>query len=310
MGMHRERPAGGNPSLAEARFTAMHLIYVDESGNTGANLDDAEQPVYFLAAVFVSEDAWMGCHQYWRNQVLGLTRELAHGRGIECPPELHAADVYHGTRCFRGIARPDRERIIRAVLSTLQHPLDVVYAACHKKQLGLHEWDDQVEGARWFVERFLWYPEHIWAPDGSLYPELPGALAWSLLLPACNAHLARLAKEGPAHGLVIADRSTLQDFARRTVRATELISLADHAGPLSEDEIVEDQVFVNLLDTVHFVDSHESPCIQLADFVAYFIMRAWRAGNWERPGPEPHYDEFVRPAVRGAYHYPQENNDG
>lgn len=199
--------------------------------------------------------------------------------------------------------RGKREQIIRAALSTLQHyRLDVIYSACHKKRLASQDWQGQVE-RRWLVERFL-YPGQIGRPAEPLQPELPGALTWSLLLPGCSAHLAGVAAGGPAHGLLIADRSKLQDYARRSVRATELISLVDHPGPLSEDEVLEDQVFLNLLDTVHFVDSHESPYIQLADFVAYFIMRAWRAGTWEAPGPEAHYDELVRPAIRRAYHYP------
>ena len=288
----------------------MYLIYVDESGNTGARLDDPQQPVDLLAAVFVPEQVWLRGYLYWRNQVLWQTQKLAAHAGMPCPPELHAADVYHGARRFRGMPRPAREQIIRAVLTMLDlYHLDVIYSACHKRRLASQDprdWGTQVE--RWgLVDRFL-RPGHIVpSPDQPLPPELPGAIAWSLLVSGCNAHLARIPAQESAHGLLIADRSKLQDFARQTVRATQLISFADHAGPPSEDEVEEWQVFMNLLDTVHFVDSHESPYMQLADFVAYFIMRAWRAGNWERPGPEPHYDELVRPAIRRAYHYPPTN---
>jgi hypothetical protein len=279
-------------SLAGRWVIGMYLIYVDESGNTGAKLDDSQQPVHFLAAVFVSEEAWLDGYEYWRNQVLGLPRALTG------PPELHAAEVYHGTGRFREIPRSEREELIRAVLSILRDfQLDVVYSACHKKRLRLQ--DRQTQEAQ--VQRYMLVDRFL---DPGDKPELPGALAWSLLLSGCDGQLARLSAGEPAHGLVIADRSKLQRFAQRTLRASELILLADHSGPPSWDEVAEDQVFVHLLDTVHFVDSRDSPYIQLADFVAYFIMRAWRAGNWERPGPEPHYDEFVRPAIRGAYHYP------
>ena len=200
-----------------------------------------------------------------------------------------------------------REQIIRAVLSTLKHHrLDVIYSACDKKRLASQDpqdWGTQVE--RWrLIDRFLCPGQIVPSREQPLQLELPGALAWSLLLLGCSAHLARVQTGGPTHGLVIADQSKLKDFARRSVRATELISLADHLGVPSWDEIMEDQVFVHLLDTVHFVDSRESPYIQLVDFVAYFIMRAWRAGNWEEPGKEPHYDEFVRPSVRRVYRYP------
>ena len=34
----------------------MWLSYLDESGNTGSNLDDPDQPVHLIAAVMVPED--------------------------------------------------------------------------------------------------------------------------------------------------------------------------------------------------------------------------------------------------------------
>ncbi len=36
----------------------MHLIYLDESGNTGTDLKDGQQPVFVLAALIVPETCW------------------------------------------------------------------------------------------------------------------------------------------------------------------------------------------------------------------------------------------------------------
>lgn len=36
----------------------MHLIYIDESGNTGRNLSDTSQPVFVLGALVVPETEW------------------------------------------------------------------------------------------------------------------------------------------------------------------------------------------------------------------------------------------------------------
>ena len=36
----------------------MHLIYFDESGNSGTNLADPQQPVFVLGALIVPENAW------------------------------------------------------------------------------------------------------------------------------------------------------------------------------------------------------------------------------------------------------------
>ena len=36
----------------------MHLVYLDESGNTGKDLKDLQQPVFVLAALIVPETCW------------------------------------------------------------------------------------------------------------------------------------------------------------------------------------------------------------------------------------------------------------
>jgi len=36
----------------------LHLVYLDESGNTGTNLNDTEQPIFLLAALIVPEAVW------------------------------------------------------------------------------------------------------------------------------------------------------------------------------------------------------------------------------------------------------------
>jgi hypothetical protein len=37
----------------------MHLIYLDESGNTGKNLSDVHQPIFLLCALVVPESKWL-----------------------------------------------------------------------------------------------------------------------------------------------------------------------------------------------------------------------------------------------------------
>lgn len=40
----------------------MHLIYIDESGNTGKNLADPQQPVFVLGALVIPEGSWQWLH--------------------------------------------------------------------------------------------------------------------------------------------------------------------------------------------------------------------------------------------------------
>ncbi len=302
----------------------MHLIYVDESGNTGARLDDPQQPMHFLVAVLVSEHVWLYGYEYWRNQVLSATRDFAAAAGIPLPAELHATDVYNGTRMFRGVDRSARSQIACSVLKMLRRfELAVVYAVCDKRPLASeHPGDLSVQAERvrllpGLVESNIYPVDEGKEYKYAEYEKDPGAIAWGLLLRGCESYLTQLEPQSVnvplgdnvQHGIIIADRGRLQGLARRNIRASMLVSRTEHP-PESLDEVEEMQNFCRLLDTVHFVDSRESPYIQLADFVAYFIMRAWRAGHWERPGAERYYDEFVRPVVRKAYRYPAKESDG
>ncbi|MCL2647488.1 MAG: DUF3800 domain-containing protein [Phycisphaerales bacterium] len=36
----------------------MQLAYLDESGNTGLNFNDPQQPIFVLCAMLVAEDKW------------------------------------------------------------------------------------------------------------------------------------------------------------------------------------------------------------------------------------------------------------
>ena len=36
----------------------MYLVYLDESGNTGLNFNDPQQPVFLLCALIVEEQCW------------------------------------------------------------------------------------------------------------------------------------------------------------------------------------------------------------------------------------------------------------
>jgi hypothetical protein len=276
----------------------MYLIYVDESGNTGPRLDDAAQPFHFLVGVLVPEDTWLKGYQDWESRVIGKVAH-ARGSGARIFPELHAVDLYQGQGQFTGIPRRDREEIIYSVLETLgRFDLDVVYAYCDKTRLPQQPIIDP-RAPRTEEEKKLAREAGLKSP---LLAVNPATEVWTLLLDCCSRHLRHL---GPhARGLLIADESKYTEpFAKAWVRsARPRVFHTDPSKPL-EQQVLDQPVvpkYPNLVDTVHFVDSRESPYIQLADFVAYFIMRAWRAGNWLQPGPEPHYQKFVRQAIKRA----------
>lgn len=107
----------------------MHLIYLDESGNTGNNLNDPQQPVFVLCALIVPEAIW-----------LPLERDLLQMLAEHLPlrtehDEVHAADLRTGRGCFAKMTVLDRIRFRDEWLRiAVKHRLRVVYRAIEKKR--------------------------------------------------------------------------------------------------------------------------------------------------------------------------------
>jgi hypothetical protein len=75
----------------------MYFIYLDESGNSGLNLADREQPVFLLCAMLVAEEHWQP-----------LERTLVEARENVFPPwleevEVHASDLRNGRGAFKNL---------------------------------------------------------------------------------------------------------------------------------------------------------------------------------------------------------------
>lgn len=81
----------------------MHLIYLDESGNTGCNLSDTQQPVFVLCALIVPEDCWQELESdLLRAVVQTLGDRFGDG------DEIHAADLRTGHGIFADMEIADR----------------------------------------------------------------------------------------------------------------------------------------------------------------------------------------------------------
>lgn len=80
----------------------MQLIYLDESGNTGTNLDDAQQPVFLLAALIVPEEQWLDVEK----QLLASLNSHFPSRNDDF--EVHATDIRRGEKGFKGLSLKQR----------------------------------------------------------------------------------------------------------------------------------------------------------------------------------------------------------
>lgn len=108
----------------------MHLVYIDESGNTGLNLNDPEQPVFVLCALVVPEDNWQP-----------MERELINALDTHLPNrpdgfEIHAKDLRNGHGHFSGLSVSARTALRDSWLELVpKHQCRLIYRAIEKKKL-------------------------------------------------------------------------------------------------------------------------------------------------------------------------------
>ena len=191
----------------------MHLVYLDESGNTGNNLVDSQQPIFVLGALIVPEAKWQA-----------LENDLEKALDAVFPPprdesfELHAGDLRQGTGPFKGVPVATRIGIRDAWLQiAAKHGLHFIYRAITKNRY-----------ERWMKATF---GMHI-----SVNPHLA---AFPLVAQVVNAYLRGLSPD--ALGIFISDdnREVVSDIERflKLLRATP--------GTLRLDRIIEKGFFID-----------------------------------------------------------------
>ena len=108
----------------------MHLVYVDESGNSGNNLEDAQQPIFVLGALVVPETVWQAVEN---DLEASLANHFPQSRYTEL--EVHAGDLRQGTRSFKGVPIAPRLALRDEWLTIAgKHKLQFIYRAIIKKR--------------------------------------------------------------------------------------------------------------------------------------------------------------------------------
>lgn len=108
----------------------MHLIYIDESGNTGRNLSDPAQPVFVLGALVVPEADWQSIEADLENAI------IEHGpKDKDADFEVHGGDIRQGTGAFKGVSVADRLKLRDAWLEiACRYGLHFIYRSIVKKR--------------------------------------------------------------------------------------------------------------------------------------------------------------------------------
>ncbi len=190
----------------------MHLVYLDESGNTGTNLNDAEQPIFLLAALIVPEAVWQS-----------LERDLEESIGRHVPTmteghEVHAADLRAGNGAFKGMSVETRIALRDDWLGIARkHDLKVVYRAIVKRR----------------------YQTWLHATFGKGVSINPHVAAFAMVARVIDEHLAGL-PDKPL-GMFISDEN--KEIVRDVEKSIKVLRTTE--GTLRLSQIIEKGFFID-----------------------------------------------------------------
>jgi hypothetical protein len=191
----------------------MHLVYFDESGQSGSNLKDPAQPIFVLAATVVAETKWLPLEQ--------ALQELVDEYFPAPRPEkfeIHATGLRNGEGYFRGFSVDHRIAFRDACLRVAAaHEVRLIYRAITKLRF-----------RNWVLETF--------GPGVAVNPHVA---AFPLLARVIDEHLKSL--PGAPLGIFISDenREIIGDVEKaiRLLRGIE--------GTLRLGQIVEKGFFID-----------------------------------------------------------------
>jgi hypothetical protein len=211
----------------------VYLIYLDESGNTGLNLNDPAQPVFVLCAMAVAEEVW----QPLEHALAAAVTKHFPVASTDPNFEVHASELRSGSGPFRGMSVSDRV-IARDVLMDIgkQYGIRLIHRAIEKKRY-----------AAWQSNRF-----------GSGIQINLHVPAFVLVSRCVDDYLLQL--PGTPRGILISDenKEIVADI-EKSIRV-----LRSEVGPLRLSQIIEKGFFI---------DSRKSLPLQLCDLYSMSLRK-------------------------------------
>jgi len=190
----------------------MHLVYLDESGNTGTNLTDTEQPIFLLAALIVPESVWQPLEGDLEQAIARHVPTMADGQ------EVHATDLRSGRGALKGISVDARIGLRDQWLQiAANHGLKVVYRAIVKKR----------------------YQNWLHSTFGTGIVINPHVAAFPMVARVIDEHLAGL--PGKPLGMFISDEN--KEIVRDVEKSIKVLRGAE--GTLRLSRIVEKGFFID-----------------------------------------------------------------
>lgn len=218
----------------------MYLCYVDESGDPG--LGGRGSRHLLLGAALLFEGRWT----HAKNDIHALIAKYF--PSTPCPRELHCTDIRGGRNEYCRLTRQQRKELLNDFCQLAAAMLDV-----------------ELRMFTVVYDKAWWAARNPGRTGSDLYVE-----AFENLVSRVDLFLRRRYAEGrPSKGLFVVDP-----------HATDLSAALKGALAGFQDGGTRWANIYNVIETVMFLHSHESPGLQLADLCAYAV---WRLVEYSDP---------------------------
>ncbi|MFA5072683.1 MAG: DUF3800 domain-containing protein [Nitrospirota bacterium] len=214
----------------------MHFFYLDESGDTGSNLADFDQPIIVLGGISVRDEGWNTTQEV-------LVKKLTAYLGKPLPKnfELHAKDLLspNGDGFFFGIPIADRCSLCLELLKLLTERSHGVHYVAFNKQKIMNT---------------------VLAIEISFDHKQPYLLGFDYLITYIN-WLVKERLGQSARGLIILDKKDqYHEQIERLMHERRFGGMMSHRIKW-------------VVEFSYSVDSKKNPMLQLSDLVIYCIKR-------------------------------------
>lgn len=211
----------------------MNFVYIDESGNTGLNLKDSQQPVFLMAALILPESKWFLLEKSFLE-----TAKRHIGDPLPRQFEIQAKDLKSRRGVFKSLSLDEQLSFRDEMLQLLlDNEIKVIYRRIIKR-------------------RFAAFCERHYGPGIKVNPYI-------MALPFVCTEVDHYLRQKSANelGMFIFDEQKENlDDAERSLRTLRL----DSSSILKT---------TNIIEKGFFIDSAKSFGLQLVDLVAYYIRK-------------------------------------
>lgn len=224
----------------------MKLLYLDAAGDPGLANTKTQTKYYILACLCIDSDKWFIAYNGIRNILNKYFKPLNH-----LPKELKYSDIHHNKFPYNKLPKAHKTKLVDDIFDLVIHDLDsVLFAMVVDKNKHVNKYTN---------------------------PEKPNILALRYIIPRFSKYLGRVQD----HGMIIYDaeertiNKELRDF---TITSREHGVVLEPANlPFYIQNKLE-----HIIGTIVFEESHTSPLIQLADFIARTVFLRYERNDQTR----------------------------